>query len=107
MCLRNKDVARSWCDSSWPFDNVASKGGGSWLRVVTEPSVVHEDGIDGRLVTELHLNDCLHGSLDIIGSHLCSLVKLVVLHLHDNPSLCGSLEKIRFACFPSLEQVHS
>jgi hypothetical protein len=104
--VRNRDVARTWSEKSWPFDPVACLGGAQWLRVVTEPSVLLEGARpSGRRVSELALGDCLRGSLNDFAPLATKLTHLRILHLHDNPNLTGLLETLHFSSFPLLEQL--
>jgi hypothetical protein len=104
--LKRKDVAASWNDNTWPFDPMAVLGGSQWQRVNTELNIIHEGGhTNRRRVTELHLGDCLRGSLDEFSVLVCKFQFLKLLHLHDNSHLIGELEKIKFSSFPLLEQL--
>jgi hypothetical protein len=104
--VRNRDVAQSWSEKSWPFDPVAVLGGAQWLRVVTEPSELLDGARpSGRRVSELALNDCLRGSLDNFAPLVMKLHNLRILHLHDNPNLTGLLETLHFSSLALLEQL--
>ena len=104
--LRNRAVALSWTERAHPFDPVSGLGGASFLRVVSEPTVLLDGGrASGRRVSELHLNDCLRGTIEHLAPLLQRMTHLRVLHLHDNPSLVGTLELIHFSSFPLLESL--
>jgi hypothetical protein len=104
--VRNKEVCKSWNEKTWPFDPISTRGGGQWLRVITEPSVLIDGGRAlGRRICELHLNDCLRGDLHSFAPLLTKLSHLKVLFLHDNPSLVGNLENIKFKSLPFLEHL--
>ena len=104
--VRNRHIAQSWSEISWPFDPVACLGGAQWLRVVTEPSVLLDGARpSGRRVSELALNDCLRGSLDHFAPLVAKLDHLRILHLHDNLNLTGLLETLHFSSLALLEQL--